>query len=74
MILIQDTYLYSFSIEPLVDITTGKSSGGARVFTGTESLNITFLSTLSSTYQIDVYAYLSAGICLTSTSGTKVNV
>ena len=67
-------YLYAFSIEPLVDITTGKSSGGARVFTGTESLNITFLSTLSSTYQIDVYAYLSAGICLTATSGSKVNV
>ena len=66
--------LYAFSIEPLVDITTGKSSGGARNFVGTESIILYFNSALSTTYQIDLYAYVQSGICLTSTSGSKVNV
>ena len=66
--------LYAFSIEPLVDITNGKSSGGARNFVGTESIILYFNSALSTTYQIDLYAYVQSGICLTATSGSKVNV
>ena len=67
-------YLYAFSIDPLVDISTGKPSGGSRQFTGTESLILYFNSALSTSYQIDVYAYVQSGICLTATSGQKVNV
>ena len=67
-------YVYSFAIDPLVDINTGKSSGGSRVFSGVESLLLTFPSALTQSYQIDCYAYLQCGVCLTPTTAIKVNV
>ena len=50
-------YVYAFSIDPLCDINTGKFSSGARTFLGTESILLTFNSALTSTYQIDLFAY-----------------
>ena len=67
-------YLYAFSIEPIQDINMGKSSGGTRNFVGTESIQVVLNSSLSSTYQLDVYAYIRAGVCLTANGGSKVNV
>ena len=67
-------YAYSFAISPLEDINVGRSSGGSRVFSGVESLLLTFNSALTSTYQIDCFAYLASGVCLTASNATKVNV
>ena len=67
-------YVYSFSIDPLSDINTGKFSSGSRTFLGTESILITFSSALTSTYQIDVFSYLQSGVCLTPSNATKVNI
>ena len=67
-------YVYSFAISPLEDINVGRSSGGSRVFSGVESLLLTFPSALTQSYQIDCFAYLASGVCLTASTATKVNV
>ena len=68
-----NVYFYSHAIDPLVDTNTGKSSGGSRTYQGTESLRITFPSATSTTYQVDLFAYVQSAVCLTATSAMKVN-
>ena len=66
-----NVYLYSFGVSPVETIHTGKTYNHYR-FIGSEQLQLTFPTVLTSAVQIDVYAMVNSAVEYSSTYVKKI--
>ena len=66
-----NVYLYAFCVDSVEVMKTGKKGLSGRQFVGNETLQIVFPSPLSSTTQVDVYAYTSQTAVFTPNSVSR---
>jgi len=65
--------LYSFSDDPVGAANSGKSAGGHR-FKGSEQLQVQFSSSLTTPYNLEIYAYVEGALEITPSYVKKITM